>query len=58
MKVHQYCKDKNKMDTFDDIQNEDSVGFDFGEQSHDGLFDEEENNSKNFDSKLNSYFDF
>jgi hypothetical protein len=46
------------MDTFDDIQIEESVGFDFVEQSLDGLFDEEENDAKTFNSKLNSDFDF
>jgi len=46
------------MDTFDDIQIEESVGFDFAEACYDGLFDEEENDSKNFNSKLNSDFDF
>ena len=46
------------MDSFDDIQIEESVGFDFAEQSYDGLFDEEENNSKTFDAFLNSNYDY
>ena len=32
--------------------------FDFAEQSYDGLFDEEENNSKTFDAFLNSNYDY
>ena len=46
------------MDCFDDIQIEESVGFDFAEACYDGLFDEEENNSKTFDSFLNSNYDY
>ena len=46
------------MDDFDDIQIEESAGFDFAEQSYDGLFDEEENDSKTFDSFLNSNYDY
>ena len=49
------------MDSFDDIQIEESVGFDFAEQSYDRLFDEEENESKTsktFDSFLNSNYDY
>jgi hypothetical protein len=46
------------MDSFDDIQIEESVGFDFAEACYDGLFDEEENNSKTFDSFLNSNYDY
>ena len=46
------------MDSFDDIQIEESVGFDFAEQSYDGLCDEEENNSKTFDAFLNSNYDY
>jgi len=46
------------MDTFDDIQIEESVGFDFAEACYDGLFDEEENDSKTFDAFLNSNWDF
>jgi hypothetical protein len=46
------------MDSFDDIQIEESVGFDFAEACYDGLFDEEENNSKTFDAFLNSNYDY
>jgi hypothetical protein len=46
------------MDSFDDIQIEESVGFDFAEQSYDGLFDEEETNPKTFDAFLNSNYDY
>ena len=46
------------MNDFDDIQIEESAGFDFGEASYDGLFDEEENDSKTFDSYLNSNYDY
>jgi hypothetical protein len=46
------------MDYFDDIQIEESNGFDFAEACYEGLFDEEENSKKSFDSFLNSKYDY
>jgi len=46
------------MDHFDDIQIEEFSSFDFVEEMNEGLFDEEENNSKTFDAFLNSDYDF
>ena len=46
------------MNHFDDIQVEESVGFDFTEADLDGLFDEEEEDSQSFNSYLNSNLDY
>lgn len=45
------------MNTFDDIQIEDSSSFDFYEASYDGLFDEEDD-EKTFNDFLNGNSDF
>ena len=45
------------MNHFDDIQIEESVGFDFTEADLDGLFDEDEN-AQTFNAFLNSNYDY
>lgn len=45
------------METFDDIQIEESVGFEFGEYLYDNLF-EEEDYEESFFKSLNSNRDF
>lgn len=46
------------MTSFDDFQIEETVGFDFAEASYDGLFDEDEEDDKSFNSYLNSNYDY
>ena len=46
------------MDHFDDVQVEEFSSFDFIEEMNEGLFDEEENNDKSFNSFLNSNYDY
>jgi hypothetical protein len=46
------------MDHFDDVQVEEFSSFDFVEEMNEGLFDEEENNDKSFNSFLNSNYDY
>ena len=45
------------MNHFDDIQIEESVGFDFTEADLDGLFDEDED-TQTFNAFLNSNYDY
>ena len=46
------------MNHFDDIQIEESAGFDFQVADLDGLFDEEEEDGQSFNSYLNSNLDY
>ena len=46
------------MNHFDDIQIEESAGFDFAEASFEDLFDEVEDENKTFNAFLNSNWDF
>jgi hypothetical protein len=46
------------MDHFDDIQVEEFSTFDFVEEMNEGLFEEEEDNKKSFDTYLNSTTDY
>lgn len=46
------------MNHFDDIQIEESFGFDFQEADLDGIFDEEDEDSQSFKSYLNSNTDY
>ena len=46
------------MNHFDDIQIEESAGFDFAEADLDSLFDEEDEDAKSFNSYLNSNIDY
>ena len=46
------------MDHFDDIQVEEFSNFDFVEEMNEGLFEEEEDNKKSFDTYLNSTTDY
>jgi len=46
------------MDSFDDIQIEDFSSFDFVEEMNEGIFEEEEDDEKSFNTLLNSNFDF
>jgi hypothetical protein len=45
------------MNNFDDLQIEESIGFDFAEASYDGIFDEDEDD-RTFNAFLNSNWDF
>jgi len=45
------------MNNFDDIQIEESAGFDFAEADIDGLFDEDDD-TRTFNAFLNSNWDF
>lgn len=45
------------MNNFDDIQIEESAGFDFAEADLDDLFDEDDDN-QTFNSFLNSNYDY
>ena len=45
------------MDHFDDIQIEETVGFDFIEEELNGLFDEDED-TQTFNDFLNSNYDY
>lgn len=45
------------MNDFDDIQIEESAGFDFVEADVDGLFDEDDD-TRTFNSYLNSNYDY
>jgi hypothetical protein len=46
------------MNDFDDFCIEESSGFDFVEACYDDLLEEEETDSKNFNSLLNSDYDY
>jgi hypothetical protein len=46
------------MDHFDDVQVEEFSSFDFVEEMNEGLFDEEENSDKSFNSFLKSKYDY
>ncbi len=46
------------MDNFDDLSIEDGLMFDFVEEMNEGLFDEDDNNDKTFNSFLNSNTDY
>jgi hypothetical protein len=46
------------MDHFDDVQIEEFSSFDFVEEMNEGLFDEDDNNDKTFNSFLNSNTDY
>jgi len=46
------------MDHFDDVQVEEFSSFDFVEEVNEGLFDEDDNNDKTFNSFLNSNYDY
>jgi hypothetical protein len=46
------------MDYFDDAQVEEFSSFDFVEGMNEGLFDEEENSDKSFNTYLNSNYDY
>ena len=46
------------MDHFDDVQVEEFSSFDFVEEMNEGLFDEDDNNDKTFNSFLNSNYDY
>jgi hypothetical protein len=45
------------MNDFDDLSIEESSGFDFAEACYDGLFEEEEEDSKTFNTFLKSNYD-
>jgi len=46
------------MDDFDDLSVEEFSTFDFVEEMNEGLFDEEEDTKKTFDTYLNSNIDY
>jgi hypothetical protein len=46
------------MDDYDDLQVEEVCNFDFVEEMNEGLFEEEEDNKKSFDTYLNSNTDY
>ena len=46
------------MDHFDDVQIEEFSSFDFVEEMNEGLFDEDDNDDKTFNSFLNSNYDY
>lgn len=46
------------MNDFDDLQIEETIGFDFAEASYDGFFDEIEDEDKTFNAFLNNNLDF
>jgi hypothetical protein len=47
-----------QMDDFDDLSVEEFSHFDFVEEMNEGLFEEEEDNKKTFDTYLNSNIDY
>ena len=46
------------MDDYDDVQIEEFSSFDFVEEMNEGLFDEDDNDDKTFNSFLNSNYDY
>jgi hypothetical protein len=46
------------MDDFDDLSVEEFSTFDFVEEMNEGLFEEEEDHKKSFDTYLNSNIDY
>lgn len=46
------------MDDYDDLQVEEFSSFDFVEEMNEGLFDEDDNDDKTFNSFLNSNYDY
>jgi hypothetical protein len=49
---------QTQMDDFDDLSVEEFSTFDFVEEMNEGLFEEEEDNKKSFDTYLNSNYDY